>query len=73
MYNEALNDMNEFDALLYLEKRGLMTRTPSGKPIKDDLYEAEHKLTLLLNKYKEELQLDSPVPRIKTWANKGIY
>ena len=66
-----LDDMTEVEALLYMEKRfGCLSRTVHINGV-IKIEAVESSLKDILYKYKNTLNLTSPIPRIRSWAVEG--
>lgn len=64
-------DMEDIEQLVYTEKRYNLTKTLGNNISGDRLQTIEHELLGILNKYKEELKISIPMPKVKTWVDEG--
>lgn len=64
--------MDDLEILLWMEKRyGPLSKTiPDGYSM-DKVDQIEKQLVTLLQKYKEQLKLNSPMPRIRMWTTEN--
>jgi hypothetical protein len=64
-----MNDyINEIEELTYIERRyGLLTKTIGQNPSNEKLSTVERTLVEFLEKYKKELAIVTPLPRIRAW------
>lgn len=60
-------DMNDIEKLLWIEKRFGITKTVGENPPNDKIEATENELLGILSKYREQLKLNSPVPRVRMW------
>lgn len=62
-------DMNDVELLTWIELRFGLTKYVGPNPSNDQISALESELVGLLNRYKNELNIQSPLPRIKMWLN----
>lgn len=60
-------DMNDVELLTWIEKRFGLMKSLGANPSNDVVGAVETELVSILNKYKTELNIASPLPRIKMW------
>jgi len=61
-----MNDMSDIEKILWIEMRHGITKTLSDTS--NDVVDAtENELVSMLSKYREELKITMPVPRIRMW------
>lgn len=60
-------DMNDIEKILWIEKRFGITKTIGENPSNDKVEATENELLGLLNKYREELHISNPLPRVRMW------
>ena len=62
-------DLDDAEVLLYMEKRfGPLTKTISGSYNMDKIDSMEQELVSMLVRYKSQLSVSRPVPRIRMWV-----
>lgn len=62
-------DMSDIEFITWMELRfGPLTKTITGNYSMDKVDQIERELKELLTKYKDELKLHNPVPRIRMWV-----
>lgn len=62
-------DMSELEALLYMEKRfGPLSKSIPGEWSIDKVEAIDRELVALLNKFRADHQIASPLPRIRSWV-----
>ena len=59
--------MSDTEKLTWIEKRFGFTKTVGINPSNDKMEEVEKELLFILNKYKSELGITNPLPRIRIW------
>jgi hypothetical protein len=63
-----MDDMNDIEKLLWIEKRFGITKTLEEKHPSNDKVEAlEQELNSILSRYREEYKITMPMPRIRMW------
>jgi len=63
-----MEDMNDIEKITWMEKRFGLSKTFTEKhPSSDKIGAAEQELVSILSRYKEELKITMPLPRIRTW------
>src|SRR5882757_9810510 len=62
-----LEDMSDIEVIVWMEKRFGITKTVGLHPSYDRADNIERELAGLLSKYREELQITMPLPRIRMW------
>lgn len=60
-------DMNDVELITWIEKRFGLTKSVGNNPTNDQIGSVETELVSILNKYKNELNISSPLPRVKMW------
>lgn len=66
---EMYEDMTEIEILLYIEKRfGCLSKSVQSTNGTVRIEAIDGELRELLNKYKNELNLPSPIPRVRSWV-----
>jgi hypothetical protein len=61
------DDMNDIEKILWIEKRFGITKTIGENPSNDKVEQTENELLGLLSKYREELRITIPLPKIRMW------
>ena len=62
-------NMEEIETLTWMEKRfGPLQKTIQGGYNMDKADQIQHELTALLAKYQKQLNIQSPIPRIRVWT-----
>ena len=61
------DDMNDIEKILWIEKRFGITKTIGENPSNDKVEATENELVGLLSKYREELRITNPLPKIRIW------
>jgi len=61
------DDMNDIEKILWIEKRFGITKTVGENPSNDTVEKTESELTGLLAKYREQLNIANPLPRVRMW------
>lgn len=60
--------MNEdIEKIIWIEKRFGITKTIGDNPSNDKVEATENELLTILSKYKEELSIENPLPRVRMW------
>lgn len=62
-------DMDDIEKLLWTELRFGITKTLGENPSNEIVEKTENELLSLLSKYREELKITIPMPRIKMWLS----
>lgn len=62
-----MEDMNDIELILWIEKRFGITKTVGENPSSDRVESVENELVGLLSKYRQELRITSPLPKIRIW------
>jgi hypothetical protein len=63
------DDVDAIEKLLWMEKRfGPLQKTIQGGYSMDKADQIQHELNALLSKYQKQLNISSPVPRIRIWT-----
>lgn len=62
-----MEDMNDIEKILWIEKRFGITKTIGENPSNDKVEQTENELFGLLSKYREELNISIPLPRVRMW------
>jgi hypothetical protein len=62
-----MNDIIEIEKILWIEKRFGITKTIGDNPSNDKVEQTENELLGLLSKYREQLRITIPIPKIRTW------
>jgi len=62
-----MEDMSDIEKILWMEKRFGIMKTIGDHPSSDKVESIESELVGLLSKYREELKITMPLPRIRTW------
>lgn len=62
-----MNDIIEIEKILWIEKRFGITKTIGDNPSNDKVEQTENELLGLLSKYREQLRITIPLPKIRTW------
>ena len=63
-----MEDMNDIEKLLWMEKRFGISKTLTEKhPSTDKIEATEQELASILSRYREEMNITMPLPRIRTW------
>lgn len=60
-------DMNDIEKILWIEKRFGITKTIGKNPSNEKVEATETELLGLLNKYRDELHISNPLPRVRMW------
>lgn len=60
-------DMNDIEKLVWIEKRFGITKTIKENLSNDKVESTENELLSILNKYREELKISNPIPRVRMW------
>ena len=60
-------DMNDIEKLLWIEKRFGITKTVGDNPSNDKVEQTENELMGILSKYREQLRISNPLPRVRMW------
>lgn len=60
-------DMNDIEKILWIEKRFGITKTIGENPSNEKVEATETELLGLLNKYRDELHISNPLPRVRMW------
>jgi hypothetical protein len=69
---EYMDYMNDIEYLTWIEKRfGPLTKTVGNNPSNESLREIEYGLIEILHKYKSELKISIPMPKIRMWMKGG--
>jgi len=63
------DDMNDIEKILWIEKRFGITKTVGDNLSNEKAEEIEKQLTNLLSRYREELKITTPLPRVRMWLN----
>lgn len=63
------DDMNDIEKILWIEKRFGITKTVGDNLSNEKAEEIEKQLTNLLARYREELRITTPLPRVRMWLN----
>lgn len=66
-----LDDMNDIEKITWIELRFGLAKSIGNNPSTEQMESIENELVSILNKYREELKITSPIPRIRIWLNNG--
>lgn len=64
-----MDDMSDIEKILWIELRHGITKTIGANPSNEKVESTENELMSLLNKYREQLKIAMPVPRVRMWLN----
>lgn len=68
-----MQDRSDVELLTWIELRFGLTKSVGNNPSNDQIQSIETELVSILNKYKTQLNIASPLPRIKMWiANEKV-
>lgn len=62
-----MDDMNDIEKILWIEKRFGITKTIGENPSNDKVEATENELVSILNRYREQLKITMPLPRVRMW------
>lgn len=62
-----MDDMNDIEKITWIELRFGMTKDIGDNPSNDRVEAVENELFTLLNRYREELKIKSPLPKVRIW------
>lgn len=63
-----IEGMSDVEYILWIEKRfGPLTKTVGNNPSNEDIKNVEIQITDLLYKYKNELKISIPIPKVRMW------
>lgn len=62
-----MEDMNDIEKILWIEKRFGITKTIGENPSNDKVEATENELISILSRYREELNITNPLPRVRMW------
>lgn len=60
-------DMTDIEKILWIEKRFGITKTIGENPTNDKVEATENELLGMLSRYREELKITNPLPRVRMW------
>lgn len=60
---------DDIEKLLWIELRFGITKTIGENPSNEKVEATENELLSLLNRYREELHITSPLPKVRIWLN----
>lgn len=60
-------DMSDIDKILWIELRHGITKTIGANPTNDKVEATENELVSILSKYREQLKISNPLPRVRMW------
>lgn len=60
-------DMSDIEKIRWIELRFGITKTIGSNPSNDKVESVESELTSILSKYREQLRITYPLPRIRIW------
>lgn len=69
--NQELRDMKDIEQIIWIERRFGITKTINGDLSTDAISNAEKELVSILLKYKGQLSIASPLPKIRIWPANG--
>lgn len=61
------DDMSDIEKLIWIEKRFSFTKTIGENPTNDKVEQIENELMSILSRYREELKINSQLPKIRIW------
>ena len=65
--------MNGIEKLIWIEKRFGITKTVGENLANDKIEQTENELMGILSKYRDQLNISSPLPRVRMWlTNKKL-
>lgn len=59
--------MNDIEKITWIEKRFGLAKNVGNNPSNDKVESTEIELLTILSRYREELRITSPVPKIRIW------
>lgn len=62
-----MDDMNDIEKILWIEKRFGITKTVGDNPSNDRVDAIDSELNSILSKYREQLKITMPLPRVRMW------
>lgn len=61
------DDMTDIEKILWIELRFGITKTVESNPTNDRVEAIENELLSLLSKYREELKINTQIPKVRMW------
>lgn len=58
----------DIEKLIWIERRFGITKTVGEMPSTEKLQTIESELMTILNKYREQLKIEYPLPRVRMWS-----